>query len=290
MLEKFDYICPNSFQEAFLAMEQIPLQKVCLLAGGTDLITQLRSKKKHAERVIDLNGLDLSYITIDEDEIKIGALTTFRTLIRDKSIVNEFPILASASCQVGAVQTQSMATIGGNLCSGLPSADSATPLMALDAKLRVKSKDNERIIMVKDFFLAPGKNALERDEILMEIIIPVDPSRRAAFIKVGRRKAMSLPIINCSTSFCLNSNGIIVEPRIALGTVAPVPIRGINTEEFLQGKKPSAELFQQAGKIASSEINPRSSIRGSSEYRVLLSETVVKKSLANVLQQFDLFR
>ena len=124
--------------------------------------------------------------------------------------------------------------------------------------------------------------------MLMEVIIPIDQQKRASFVKIGRRKAMSLPIINCSTSLRLDRDGLIEEARIALGSVAPTPIRAMNAEEILVGKKPSIDLFKQAGEIASKEISPRTSIRGSSKYRVLLSEVVVKRSLTDALQQFCL--
>jgi len=286
LLRKFDYICPNNIQEVFLALNQAQSRHVLLLAGGTDLIPALRSKDKHADCLIDLRGLDLDYVKCFDKEIRIGSLTTFRTLIRNTVIRSELPILVNASSKVGAVQTQSLATVGGNLCSGLPSADSATSLMVLNAKLRLVSKGQERIVEVKDFFVGPGKTTLQCNEILAEIIIPIVQNRRACFLKIGRRKAMSLSIINCATSLRIDRNGTIEEARIALGAVATTPMLAIEAEKLITGEKPSVELFKQAGKIAAGEINPRSSIRASAEYRRLLAEMMVKRNLEDTLQQF----
>jgi CO/xanthine dehydrogenase FAD-binding subunit len=286
VLERFNYINPNNLQEAFSAMEHYSSGQLLLLAGGTDLIPQLRKREKHAECILDLGGLGLDYIKREDGQIRIGALTTFRTIIRDKNIGSELPILAQAAGKVGAIQTQSLATMGGNLCSGLPSADSATPLMVLNAQLRLVSKERERLVAVKDFFIGPGKTVLQVDEILKEIIIPLDQSLKANFLKIGRRKAMSLPIINCSASLRLDRHGLIEAARIALGSVGPIPVRVKLAEELLMGKNPSIDLFEQAGKITSEQINPRSSIRGSSEYRRLLSEIVVKRNLSEVMRQF----
>lgn len=279
MLDKFLYVHPNSKEELFLAMQQYGMRKTCMLAGGTDLIPALRSGKKHAECIIDLEGLGINDIKLQSDCIHIGALVTFRSLLRNDIIKEYIPILAQAAAKIGAVQTQSLATIGGNLCNGLPSADSAPPLLVLDAKLRLLSAGKERLVEVGEFFTGPGFTVISNEEVLAEIIIPKVRQRRANFIKIGRRKGMSLAVLNGAASFSLNADGFIENARIALGAAGPTPIRAVRAEEFISGRKPSAELFEQAGKIASAELKPRSSIRGSAEYRLLLSEVLVKRNL-----------
>lgn len=286
MLNRFEYIHPMNLEELFLIQEQYQTRHICLLAGGTDLIPALRAGKKHADCIIDLECLGLNDVSRENSGIRIGALTTFRSLLRNDIIQNLFPVLACAAGRIGAVQTQSLATIGGNLCSGLPSADSVPPLLVLDAKLRLVSAGKERLVDIKDFFTGPGTTSLENGEILIEIIIPEIKTKRANFIKVGRRKGMSLAVLNCATSFQLNEDGFIEEARIALGAAAPTPVRVPRAEEFISGSKPSAEMFLQAGKIASAELSPRSSIRASGEYRLLLSEILVSRSLSETLRQF----
>ena len=286
MLDKFEYLKPRSMEELFLIQEQNQTRHMCLLAGGTDLIPALRNGKKHADCIIDLESLGLHSISRNSGGIKIGALTTFRSLLRNDIIQKCFPVLACAAGKIGAVQTQSLATIGGNLCSGLPSADSAAPLLVLDATLRLVSQGKERIVAIHDFFTGPGTTSLKNGEVLTEIVIPEVKMRRANFIKIGRRKGMSLAVLNCATSFLLNEGGFIQEARIALGAAAPTPVRAQRAEEYISGKKPSAELFEEAGNIVSAELSPRSSIRASGEYRLLLSEVLVRRSLSETLRQF----
>lgn len=286
MLDRFEYMHPTNLEEFFLIQKQNSSRHLCMLAGGTDLIPALRAGKKHADCIIDLECLCLNDVSRDSNGICIGALSTFRSLLRNSIIQSCFPVLACAAGNIGAVQTQSLATIGGNLCSGLPSADSAAPLLVLDAKLRLVSEGNERLVDIKDFYTGPGTTLLEKGEILTEIILPEAETRRASFIKTGRRKGMSLAVLNCATSFRLNMRGYIEDARIALGAAAPTPVRIPRAEEFISGNKPSAELFLQAGKIASTELNPRSSIRASREYRLLLSEVVVSRCLNETLRQF----
>ncbi len=289
MLDRFEYMRPTHLEELFSILANYGSRNVCVLAGGTDLIPALRAGKKHADCVVDLEGLGLQYISNGNGSIRIGAGATFRMLLRDGIIRSHLPILACAAGRIGAVQTQSLATIGGNLCSALPSADSAAPLLVLDAQLRLVSAGGERLVKIQDFFTGPGTTLLANGEILAEIVIPVSDGRRAAFMKVGRRKGMSLAVLNCAASFRLNAGGLIQDARIALGAAAPTPVRTARAEEFISGSQPSASLFAQAGKIAASELHPRSSIRASGEYRSLLSEILVRRSLQKTFDQFQVY-
>lgn len=286
LLEKFELICPKSKEELFNTLDRHKEKRVLLMAGGTDLIPQLRERQKYADYIVDLEGLGLDYIRLEQGEIRIGALTTFRAIGRNDIVLRHIPALAKAARGLGAVQTQSIATIGGNLCSAFPSADSATPLAALDAKLTIEFKNGERIIDAIDFFAGPGKSALKDGEVLTQISIKLCDSRMASFEKVGRRKGMSLAILNCTTSFCLDENGLIQNSRIALGAVAPTPVLVKEAQAFVDGKYPGEELFRQAGQIVYENICPRCSIRGSSEYRCYLAKALVTKHLDKTFEQF----
>lgn len=282
MLSKFEYACPQSLAELFVLQKEKPASR--LLAGGTDLIPALLSGKITADRIIDLEGLGLNGITRNENEIKIGAAATFRSILRSDVIKEFLPVLQTAARRIGAIQTQSLATIGGNLCSALPSVDSAIPLLALDARLVLAAQSGERIVKIKDFFTGPGKSALREGELLKEIRVPSVPGRRAAFLKSGRRKGMSLAILNCAVSVELDEDGVIQKARIALGAAAPTPVRAARAEESLLGAKLSPELFARAGEIAASETAPRSSIRASAEYRLLLAQVMVARCLREALK------
>jgi CO/xanthine dehydrogenase FAD-binding subunit len=286
LLENFNYICPNSIQEVFSVLDRYRTGQAYLLAGGTDLIPGLRSKEIHADCLIDLSKLGLDYIKCCENKIIIGALTTFRKLARDPVISTEIPVLSDAVNQIGSIQIRSLATIGGNVCNAAPSADSAAPLICLNAKLRLVSPDHERLVPVEDFFVGPGKTVLQKQELLIEIIIPIISNRKASFKKIGRRKAVCLPLANCAVSLSLDNSGYIEDARIALGALAPTPMRVIEAEKLLVGKKPSDELFGLAGKTAMFEIKPTTSYRASAEYKRLLAEVVVRRTLEDTLKKF----
>lgn len=286
MLEEFGYVCPNTIEEAFSAMSKARPGQALLLAGGTDLIPELRSKEKKADCLIDLSKLNLNGIKCMNDKVIIGAVTTFRKLARDPIIRNELPILSDCANQIGAVQTRSLATIGGNLCTAAPSADSATLLMCLDAVLRLVSPTQERLVPVEDFFVGPRKTVLQDMEILTEIIVPLVQNRKTNFKKIGRRKTVCLSLINCAAALRIDEKGIIEEARVALGALAPTPMRAMEAEKLLVGKNPSLELFEEAGKIAMNEIKPTTSYRASAEYKRLLTEAVVKRTLEDSLSQF----
>jgi CO/xanthine dehydrogenase FAD-binding subunit len=285
-LKSFDYICPDSMQEVFSTLDQPRLGKAYLLAGGTDLIPRLRSKDEQADCLIDLCKLGLDYIKCSDNKILIGALTSFRKLERDAIIKTEVPVLSDAAKHIGSVQTRSLATIGGNICNAAPSADSAAPLMCLNAVLRLVSPMQERLVHVEDFFAGPGKTILKKHEILTEIIIPIVQNRKTSFKKIGRRKAVCLPLVNCAVSLILDKTGLIEEARVALGALAPTPMRAFEAEKLLTGRAPSDELFEQAGRAAMYEIKPTTSYRASAEYKRLLAKTVVKRNLAETLKKF----
>ncbi len=287
MLDHFEYVCPTAIQEVFSFLEQTEPKQVHVLAGGTDLIPELRLSAGETKLLVDISNLNLNYVSKKNNELRIGAATTFRTLERNPVILDAVPILASAAHQIVAVQTRSLATIGGNLCTAAPSADSAAPLIALNASLMLVGKSGNRLIPVADFFQGPRRTVLQRGEILTEIIIPLSIGRKASFKKIGRRKALCLSLVNCAVSFCLDYERRITDARIALGSLAPVPMRAMKAEGLLNGNLPSAELFELAGESVKGEINPTDSYRASAEYKRRLAEVTVRRCLADTLRQFS---
>ena len=288
MIKSFDLFQPKSLDEAlqFLSEMASNNRKVHLLAGGTDLVPTLRAGNIEARNILDLAGVGLDKISVSDTEMRIGALVTLKRLSTNKDIKNGLPVLAEAVDSVGAVQTRNLATIGGNLCSAVPSADLAPALFVLDAKLHIVARNRERIVPAEEFFLGPRRTVLEPDEILDTVIIPLKGYNfQASFMKTGRRKALTLAIVNCAVGFELKKNGEILNSRIALGAVAPTPIRAYSAEKALQCKIPSEELFVETAKIAASETKPISDIRASAEYRRVLSEVMVRRSLHAVWQK-----
>lgn len=286
MLKKISFITASDMEQVFSAIDNFKSENAVLLAGGTDLVPAIRSGAIQPDCLIDISNAGLNYISSSGTEIKIGAMATFRAIGRDRTIQQRLPVLVNASNQVGAVQTRSLATIGGNICTAVPSADSAASLLVLDAKLCLVSAANKRIVPIESFFTGPRKTVLNKYEVLTEIVIPLVNDRKASFIKIGRRKALSLSIVNAAASMLLDEYGNMQEVRIALGAVAPTPLRIYKAEKYLSGKRPSEELFEQAGRIAKEEVKPISDLRASEEYRRLLTEVLVKRCLNDAYSQF----
>jgi carbon-monoxide dehydrogenase medium subunit len=260
-----------------------------LIAGGTDLIIELQEGKHHVDCLVDVTripGLD----TIEEREgwIVLGANVTFRQikespLLRDKALA-----LSEAAGTVGAYQIQTMATLAGNVVSALPAADGSVALFALDAEVEVTDRDGRAWRPVRELFLAPGVSAVDpQRQMITAVRLPLFPGRHgSAWERIGRRRALVLPILNCAVSISLKEDDAIAQPRIALGPVAPIPFRAKEAEAFLQGRPAGAETFARAGEIAAGEASPRTSLlRASREYRKEIIPVLVRNALARAAEQ-----
>jgi CO/xanthine dehydrogenase FAD-binding subunit len=285
LLESFDYIKPTSLIEALNVLDQLKNEQVRVLAGGTDLIPRLRAQAEHVKYVVDLADCGLDQIEFQRDQASIGALTTFATLCRSWKVQEKLPALIESSAQIGATQCRTLATIGGNVCSAVPSLDSAPSLLVLDAKFRLQSKHGERLVPAEEFWLAPRRTVLEPGEILTHILVPLHDDFTASFIRMGRRKALTLAIVNAAAGVTMRDNGEISEVRIAIGAAAPTPIRAHQAEEVLQGRKVTSALIERAAAVAVTETKPISDIRASADYRRKITAVLVRRALERALEQ-----
>ncbi|MCL4442165.1 MAG: xanthine dehydrogenase family protein subunit M [Firmicutes bacterium] len=285
-MKQFCYLQPASLEEALELLVKYRSERLRVIAGGTDLLTALRAGALTIDYLLDLAGLGLDAIVEIDGEVRIGALATFKSLLQNKLIQAKLPVLIAAAERIGAVQTRNLATIGGNLCSAIPSLDSAPSVMVLGARLRLITSGAERLVPVEKFFLGPRRTVLQPGEILAEIIVPV-PGKDfgASFLKFGRRKALTLAVVNVAAGLRLKAEQEIVEARVVLGAVAPTPIRARKAEAKLLGQKASPELFMQAAAVAAGETAPISDLRASAAYRLHLSEVLVKRALNSAWQQ-----
>jgi carbon-monoxide dehydrogenase medium subunit len=281
----FEYIKPNSLAAVLDALDELKSKKTSVLAGGTDLIPWLRSKAKEVEYLVDLGDAGLDRIAFDKDNARIGPMVTFAALCRHPEISQKLPAIAEAAMQVGAVQTRTLATIGGNLCSGVPSLDSAPSLLVLGAQFRLQSKGKERMVPAEEFFLGPRRTVLEPGEIMTEIVIPLQPGFIATFQRMGRRKALTLSIVNCAAGVAMGGGGEINKVRIALGAVAPTPIRAYKAEQVLLGQRATPELLAEAAAVAASETSPIGDLRASADYRRKISAVLVRRCLESAIEQ-----
>ena len=277
----FEYLKPASLGETLDALDQLKDKRVHVLAGGTDLIAFLRAGVKEADYLVDLGGTGLDQVIFDRDQAKIGAMVTFTTLCRHSEIARRLPAVAEAALQVGAVQCRNRATIGGNLCSAVPSLDGAPSLLTLGAKFRIQAKDKKRLVPAEQFFLGPRRTVLQPGEILTGIIIPLQEDFKASFLRFGRRKALTLSIVNVAAGVTLREGQEITAARITLGAVAPTPIRAYKAERMLEGRKVTPELLAQAAEVAAGETSPISDLRASADYRRRISAVLVRRALEN---------
>lgn len=261
----FELIVPEDKDELYTLMTEGDYH---LLAGGTDLFVKIEKDMVSPERVIDLTKvIEDPKLQDKSDTVRISATATHGDLANSSLIKKEFPLLAESAEAVGGVQLRNMATVGGNICNASPSADTLIALYALDARLKLESRDGSRTLPINEFIVGPGKTDLNHGEFLKAIIIPkLSGEYRHYFNKVGRRNALDISV--CSMGFALKeSDGRIEDIRIAYGAVAPVIVRPNSVERYLRGKKLNQEIIPEARDLLEDEISPISDIRGSAEYR-----------------------
>ena len=282
-MSSFEYSTPATIDQAIALLNQ---SGASALAGGTDLLIHQRAGIVAPKQLVDLSALDLNYVRKDDGVVRIGAMTTFAEILDSDVVRRDLPCLAESAAEIGAVQTRNMATLGGNLCSAVPSADSAPPLLVYDARVKIAGSDGERLVPLEQFFVGPKKNVLRPGELLIEIQVAVpSPRTGARFLKLGRRKAMSLAVVNVAARLTLGQDHRRVEnARIALGAVAPTPRRAQRAESMLQGSNVSESLIDSAARAAADEIAPISDLRATATFRRETSRVLVKRALTQAWQ------
>lgn len=306
-MRAFEYFEPTSIEEALSLLSQYG-GDAKLIAGGTDLIVQIKQEKMEPKYLISLKsipGLDgISVVERGEEGrfLSIGALATHRSIERCSFIRRNFCALADAADVLGSVQVRNVATIGGNLCNAAPSADTAAPLLALDARLRLVGPRGERVVGIEEFYLGPGRTVLAQDEILKEILLPVYPAveadavesssvRSSAYVKHSRRKAMDLPLLGVAVSFSADlETRTYRDVRIALAVAAPTPMRAREAEREVEGSTIHSgfEAWYRAGQVASVEARPRTSLRATEEYRREMIRALVPRAAAIAIERAGL--
>jgi carbon-monoxide dehydrogenase medium subunit len=274
----YDYKKPESLEEVFSLLKEYG-PKATLIAGGTDVMVNIRNTKKAPEVLISLRGLkDLRYIKKNKG-YHIGALTTHRMLELSELVKTEMSALYDGASRIGSVQVRNVATIGGNICNAAPSADTAGPLLVLDAQVVLEGPKGRRNVPIAEFFTGTYKTVRKQGEVLVEFQIPAEMENfGSAYWKHSRRKAMNLPILGIAVSLKLDDE-TISDARIGLTVAAPTPVRAYKAEEFLKGKQLTGDVLKEAGKIAASPecCSPRDSLRGEAWYRREIIEVYVAR-------------
>jgi carbon-monoxide dehydrogenase medium subunit len=255
------------------------------LAGGTDLVILMKEKGLVPSYVVDLKRIpSLSGIRENPDaSLTIGALTTMREVETSSLIQQKYPFLAQSAAEVGSIQIQNRATIGGNMANATPSADVAPALLVLDTKAKISGEEEERVIDLEKFFVGPGKTVMKQDEILTELIVPPHPpSLRGEYIKFSPREMMDLAYVGVAVALVLDQKERRCQYiRIALGAVSPTPMRARKAEAILLNQVLTEELAERAGEEAAKECKPISDVRSSAEYRREMVRVNTKRALLN---------
>jgi len=282
-MKDFDYTKPSNLADAISALREY--DDAFLLAGGTDLLVGMKNNSLKPQYIIDLKGIPNMDSFECENGWKFGSLTTIRDIEVSKSIREKMPYLYQASACLASVQIRNRATLGGNLCNASPAADMATMFLAMDSQIKIVSIDNEKVVGLDKFFTGPNSTILNRGEVLTEIIVPREVEQfKGLYMKFGPRKAMDIGMVNVAILLHTDSEGRLCEKiRIALGAVAPTPIRAKQAEDLLNGQALDFDLINQAAEVASGETNPISDFRASADYRRELVRTLVARGIHSIM-------
>ncbi|MBW1780747.1 MAG: FAD binding domain-containing protein [Deltaproteobacteria bacterium] len=283
------YLQPKTLEEALQILSDHK-GRAKVIAGGTDVIPQLRSRDMEVDALVDITRLpEMGRIDQEGEKIILGGLVTHAQVASSHLIKEKAGLLADGAARVGSPQIRNIATVAGNLVSGQPAADTSIPLLALNAQVTIASKSGDRTIPLTEFFLEIGKTALDPSkEILTQIqFTALGQNQGGAYLRLTKRKALALPMLVCSSVVKVEPGKRLIEDAsIALGPVAPTPFRASQAEAKLRNSPITREVLNAASDVSMVECTPRDSLlRGSCEYREEMVKVFVRRSLERALAQ-----
>lgn len=287
-MQSFDYVAPKSAEEVlqFLAGKNGDAR---ILAGGTDLLVQLREGRRSAKLVIDVKNIpELTQIAFDsQNGLRIGAAASCSQICSDTNVSKYFPGLVDAIRLIGGVQIQNRASLGGNLCNASPAADSIPALIVHEAVCHITGPDGTRTLPVEEFCIAPGQNALQSGEFLTSVSVPMPKERfGAGYLRFIPRNEMDIAVVGAGASVVLDADRKrFVSARIALGAVAPTPLPASDAGAFLSGKEVTRENVKEAARLAQAIAKPITDLRGTAEHRKHLCAVLVKRALDKAIER-----
>lgn len=275
---------PQTLNEALKLLSR--LEQARILAGGTDLLVDLKQGLAQAKNLISLQKIkELKDITEEKNRIRIGAMVTAQDLICDPLINRSFPALVDAARSMASHQIRSMATIGGNISSAVPSADLPPSLIAAEARVELRSLDSSREILLSSFFSGPRETACGEGEVLTFIRLPLlPPNTGVSYKKFALREANSLAVASVAARLTI-ANKKINKAALVLGAVSPTPVLTMKASRALVGEEPSESLFGRVAQMAKEECQPISDIRGSLWFRKELVEVLTRRALAEASER-----
>jgi CO/xanthine dehydrogenase FAD-binding subunit len=281
-VKRFDYLAPTSLREAIEILQDNP--QAFPLAGGTDLLVQIKERQRPVPAVMSLKRVPEVHECLNNGALTIGSAVKVGRIASDPGIQQTYTALAAGAGLIGSIQIQNMATVGGNICNASPSADSAPPLLVFDAQALITGAQGERALPLTAFFLGPGKTALQPGELLKAIRLPHPQARSGSFYyRHTPRARMDIAVVGVAAMLVLDEAGQIAAARIALGAVAPTPLRALEAEKGLFGEAPSEALFARAAAAAAQEAAPIDDLRASADYRRHLIKIYTQRALHQAL-------
>ena len=280
----FEYLKPESMDEALALLEQ-HADEAKVIAGGTDLMLQIRNRTSQPKYVIDISAIP-GLTSISQDNaggLSIGPLVTMADLESSPLVNQKFTVLAQAAAHLGSVAIRNVATVGGNLCNALPSAETAQALLALGAKVRITGPGHtERLLDLEQFFTGAGRTVLKPQELLTEILVPAPTANtRSIYFKHVPRGSIDLAIVNLAVVAAIDPQTHVCKNiRIAMGAVGTTPVRALEAEKLLIGNAIDDTIIEKAAGAAYAEANPRpGSIRGSVKYKKAMIRVLLTRAL-----------
>lgn len=270
-LPKFEYLAPKTLPEACSLLLQ-HRGRAQVMTGGSDLLPKMKDRALTPQYVIGLKSIaGLDYVEHDKSGgLRIGGLATLAKVAESPVVLKDFPLLSEAILQMASAQVRNIGTVAGNLCNAAPSADSAPALIAMEALAKISDANGlSRTVPLEDFFVGPGKTALEEGQLLEEIVVPNLPARSGgAYLKLSLRRAVDLATVGVGCFLTLDGSGDTCKDiRIVLGAVAPTPLRAKEAEALLRGKSLSDDILDKAAAAAMEASKPITDIRSTADYR-----------------------
>jgi len=282
----FEYLCPSTLEEAVQMLDKYEESKV--LAGGQSLIPLMKLRIASPKYIVDITRIPgLSYVKEEGGKLLIGALATHDMIENSPIIREKCPILSEAASVIGDQQIRNRGTIAGTLCHADPAADIPTAFLALGGEVVAVGPVGERVIKASDFFVDIFTTALNPNEVVREVRVPVLPPKTgSAYLKHTRRQG-DLAIVSVAAIVTVDYEGVCTSASIALGSVGPTPLKAVEVEKALLGKKLTEDVIAAASELADRGISPPSDIRGSAEYRTEMAKVFTKRALRLALSRIE---
>lgn len=287
-MQEFEYVAPANLEDAIRLMaEKGPRAKA--LAGGTDILIQLRGGRFQIDRLVDIKKIpELNELSFSEaNGLTMGAAVQCHRVYEDQTVQKLYPGLVDSSSLIGGIQIQGRATVGGNLCNAAPSGDNIPSLIVQEAVAIVAGPNGRRRIPVEDFCAGPGRNVLQEGELLVALHIPTPkPNFGAHFIRFIPRNEMDIAIANSAASVLLDdSKQRIVSARIAIGSVAPTPVFAKEASALLAGKEANEASIEEAAEATKAAASPINDMRGTIDQRIHLVGVLTKRALRTAISR-----